>query len=339
VSLGRYPDGGGFWQAMLRTRGAANSSPLTAIILSEIMYHPNDPTGTNENTLLEYIELFNPTPAPLSLQDTNGSWRLNGGVNFDFPPNTTIPAGGTLLLVNFDPTDAAASDAFRSTYGIGSPGPTFLGPYSGKLGNRSDRVSLEKPQYPDLPGEVYSWVILDEVVYGNQHPWPASANGSGDALQRVAVWRSGNDPANWVAAAPSPGSASGGSTDSDGDGMPDNWERDNSLNPDYAGDAALDSDSDGLTNLQEYLSGTNPRDAASYLKFESVTLLAGAATLKFTAVSNLSYTVQYRDDLATGGWRNLTNVLAGATTHTSEVPDPAGGAQERFYRIVTPKTP
>ncbi len=29
----------------------------------------------------------------------------------------------------------------------------IFGPYSGKLGNRSDRVALEKPQYPDVPAD------------------------------------------------------------------------------------------------------------------------------------------------------------------------------------------
>jgi len=340
VSLGRYPDGGTFWQTMLRTRGTANTWPLTSVVINELMYHPNDPSGTNENTLLEYIELFNPTTAPVSLQDTNGNWRLNGGVGFNFPPNTTIPAGGTLLLVNFDPTDTTASNAFRSSYGITSPGLAILGPYSGKLGNRSDRVALEKPQYPDLPGEPYSWVIVDEVIYGNQNPWPVSANGAGSALQRLAGSQSGNDPASWIAAAPSPGSATGGKSDRDGDGMPDDWEQAYALDPDYPADAALDSDGDGLTNLQEYLSGTNPRDASSRLKFDSVSASAGTVTLRFTAVANLSYTIQYRDDLAAGGWQKLTNVLAAATTRDTDVQDPAGGgARERFYRLVTPEIP
>jgi hypothetical protein len=121
--------------------------------------------------------------------------------------------------------------------------------------------------------------------------------------------------------------------------MPDVWERTYSLDPDDPTDAALDSDGDGRSNIQEYLSGTNPRDGLSYLSFDSASTSAGTVTLRFSAVANQSYTIQYRDDLAAGGWRNLTNVLAGATTHVAEVPDPAGGARERFYRLVTPMTP
>lgn len=47
--------------------------------------------------------------------------------------------------------------------------------------------------------------------------------------------------------------------DADGDGMPDAWEIQYSLDPNSALDAAQDPDIDGFTNLQEYRNGTNPR--------------------------------------------------------------------------------
>ncbi len=46
--------------------------------------------------------------------------------------------------------------------------------------------------------------------------------------------------------------------DSDKDGMPDWWEAENNLDPLFSGDALLDNDEDDFTNLQEYLSGTDP---------------------------------------------------------------------------------
>ena len=41
--------------------------------------------------------------------------------------------------------------------------------------------------------------------------------------------------------------------DSDGDGMPDAWEKQHGLNPDDPADGAADADGNGNTNLEEYL--------------------------------------------------------------------------------------
>ena len=46
--------------------------------------------------------------------------------------------------------------------------------------------------------------------------------------------------------------------DSDGDGMPDEWERRYRLNPFDPSDGNLDKDRDGYTNVEEYLNGTDP---------------------------------------------------------------------------------
>ncbi len=51
--------------------------------------------------------------------------------------------------------------------------------------------------------------------------------------------------------------------DADNDGIPDEWETKNGLNPNDASDANLDFDDDGLTNIQEYTFGTNPNNADS----------------------------------------------------------------------------
>jgi hypothetical protein len=250
-----------------------------------------------------------------------------------------LPAGGRLLLVNFDPALGTNLAHFYGTYGLTNGTVPILGPYAGKLGNRSDRLALEKPQYPDWPGDPYSWVIVDEVIYGNQNPWPIEPNGAGLALRRRAANQSGNDPANWVAAAPDPG---GGNTnpDRDGDGMPNTWELGYGLNPDDATDAALDSDGDGLTNLQEYLAGTNPRDPASVLRFESVSSAGGRTTLIFQAVADKTYTVQVRDTLTSDAWRKLRDVASDTVPKRVEIDDvvPAD-VPERYYRLVAPAMP
>jgi len=52
--------------------------------------------------------------------------------------------------------------------------------------------------------------------------------------------------------------------DSDGDGLPDNWEVAYGLNPNNAADANQDPDGDGLTNWQEFQQGTSPTSAPAF---------------------------------------------------------------------------
>ena len=126
-------------------------------------------------------------------------------------------------------------------------------------------------------------------------------------------------------------------TDSDADGMPDAWETAYGSEPNNPADAMLDRDGDGLSNWQEYVAGTDPTDASSYLK---VTVLAadGSASVAFGAVSNRTYTVQFTDGLGEGAWSKLADVGARATNRVEQIQDASHGTN-RFYRVVTPRQP
>jgi len=47
--------------------------------------------------------------------------------------------------------------------------------------------------------------------------------------------------------------------DSDGDGIPDDWETAHGLNPHDPSDATTDLNGDGYSNIEEFINGTDPQ--------------------------------------------------------------------------------
>jgi hypothetical protein len=57
--------------------------------------------------------------------------------------------------------------------------------------------------------------------------------------------------------------------DSDGDGIPDDWEKKHGLNSKDFADAAKDLDGDGYTNIEEFINGTDPTRFVDYARLEN----------------------------------------------------------------------
>ncbi len=220
VTFGRYVISTGEDHFPAQTNpslGGPNGAPKVGpIVIAEINYHPPDTQGLKElidNTTDEYVELQNISGSTAPLFDPGfptNTYRLRGGVDYDFPQGVSLPAGGFLLVVGFDPSNASAAAAFRARNGVPGFVPLY-GPWSGKLDNSSDSVELRRADVPEVPpavdaGSVY-YVLADRVKYSDEAPWPGAADGFGPSLQRVVLSSYGNDPSNWVAAARTPGVA------------------------------------------------------------------------------------------------------------------------------------
>jgi hypothetical protein len=210
VSFGRHVTSDGkqhFVAESAVTQNTNNAGPRVGpIVISEIMYHPPDIDGA-DNDQHEFIELLNISSTNVPLYDVaaiTNRWKLKDAVDYLFPTNTVIPPGGRLLVVGFDPTDSAALASFQAAYGL-APNISIVGPFKGKLDNSADNVEIARPQPVTTNG--FEYVLIDKVDYEDEAPWPA-ADGFGPSIQRLVAANFGNDPTNWIAAIANPNSGS-----------------------------------------------------------------------------------------------------------------------------------
>lgn len=312
ISLGRVPSGSNFWCHQLMSYSNANYPPLADLVISEIMYH-HPVTGD-----LEYVEIFNPTHQLISLFNTTGVWRLNGGVDFDFPAATALDSEEFLLVVPFDPMDGSARTNFLTYYSLGEGSVDMYGPYEGSLSDKSERIALERPQEPDVPETNISWVIVDELIYADQAPFPPEPDGTGPSLHRITGVLSGNDPSNWRSGSPSPGSGVLDIyPDQDGDSMADIWEFGNFGN--LSRDGMSDWDKDNSIDLYEFLAGTIPTNSESVFKIDYINSIS-ATEIVFTWPSSTGrvYSIVATTNLFVA-WTNLLENIAATppdNTHT-----------------------
>ena len=297
---------------------AANPTVRTVpAIISEFL--PAPILDGNQESSLEYVELHNLLPSPLVLRspgDVVERWRLRGGVDFDFPINTQIPAGGYLLLVPFDPaSDSTAVALFRSHYNL-SPSILLAGPYQGQLDRSGEPLRLEREVVVSEKGiPTAALEIMDEFRSLSSDP------GNQAVLRRSLG--AGGLASSWAVGAPSPGRAnvSGvGSTDADQDGLPDDWELAHGLNPNLSSDALVDTDGDGKWNVEEFFDGTDLSSAQSFLVAPSVVISPSDRVVQVGQRLELVATAQGSAPLEYQWLRNGIEI-AGATSATLVIPE------------------
>lgn len=147
------------------------SSRLTSLVFSEIMYHPA-PRGDGRQ--LEFIELFNTLGTP---EDLSG-YRIAGDVDFVFPVGTVIPGGGFLVVAR-NPADLAAVSGLSGV----------LGPFEGSANLPNDQGTV---RLRNRAGAVFL-----EIEYSRRPPWPVAADGTGHSLVLTRPSLGEEDPQAW----------------------------------------------------------------------------------------------------------------------------------------------
>jgi len=151
--------------AVVATFAAVIAFPATTqaeqVVIREIMYHP--PAGG-----YEFVEIENLTTTPFDI----ASWRLSGGVAYQFPAFSSgaalqsfLKAYERIVICETDPA------TFRNAYGL-PPAIRVFGPWSGNLNNGGERITLK-----DKNG-----VTRCTVRYDNKDLWPVAADGTGHSL-------------------------------------------------------------------------------------------------------------------------------------------------------------
>jgi hypothetical protein len=136
-------------------------------VFSELMYNP---AGTDAEG--EWIELYNQLSVDIDLS----RWRLEGDVQFQFPPETRVPSGGFVIIARNPLAPPDPGDA-----------PVF-GPLNGQLDNGGGTVQLLNA----------NGRVMDELDYNDDGDWPIGPDGSGSSLAKFDLRSASSDPDNWM---------------------------------------------------------------------------------------------------------------------------------------------
>ena len=143
------------------------------VVINEIHYNPTD-RDSDAGSFREFVELYNPGPGAADLS----RYTFTKGITYSFPADTALAAGEYLVVARV-PTHRKWRNRPYAIYG----------PYTGKLSNSGERLTLERP----------NGTTADRVKYDDSAPWPRGADGYGPSLERIAWDLDSDDDHSWRA--------------------------------------------------------------------------------------------------------------------------------------------
>ncbi|MGK0190687.1 MAG: hypothetical protein ACI9R3_006517, partial [Verrucomicrobiales bacterium] len=304
---------GDFWSAPVVYSFAVGTTAATTanLMVSEIMYHPSDPTpeeiaaGFTDQDQFEFIEFVNISNTTIDLSGI----KFEAGATFTFPGGLLLAAGARTVVVS----DRAA---FLMRYGAGLES-IIAGQFGAdsNLANSGERILLLGVDSAPLK----------EFTYNDKAPWPEAADGDGFSLVLASPESAPdhNVAANWTTGVTggTPGAGENTST--------------------FMGDPNADNDNDGLTAFAEYALGTLESDSSSGPGVIQVRVDGGGDLRmtfpKNTAAGDVIYTVEIStnlNDWASGEMVSLVEEIPTAAgrsevTYQSALPD----ATEVYMRL------
>jgi parallel beta-helix repeat protein len=264
----------------------------------------------------------------------NTNWPGEGNINAD--PLFLDPAARDYRLSSASPCIGAGSNgvAMGVTFPVGGvpTAPVNLV----IITNHGAQVLLA---WNDTNGNESGFIIEAST---NLSDWVVVGSAPRDSLETLAPALFGlhfrAKATNFIGVSFASNVASATAGDTDGDGMPDSWENTYGFDAGNPSDGTQDADSDGQSNLSEFLSGTDPRNAASRFGISSILPVGSdGVRLSFTAQAGKTYAIQFRESITTGDWQELIDVPAEGNarlyTFTDTLPP---GTRTRFYRLIIP---
>lgn len=165
------------WGGAGDTNSLTIGSPFLGLAITEINYHPHEPTGaerlvsTNADDF-EFIELQNLGASKITLTGA----KFIAGITYNFPSQTLAAGARTIVVKN--------TAAFNARYGTGT---NISGAFGGQLSNGGEELHLVDTNN----------VTIRQFTFQDTSPWPTRADGGGSSLELISHAADYNDGLNW----------------------------------------------------------------------------------------------------------------------------------------------